>query len=322
MDHIISDAASLQILVEDFCTLYTQIALGLLPSLGPMSIQFPDYAVWERRTNAAWIEDNSAYWTERLVGAQNLQLFADQTPAGGGTEHKMAAYPIQFGKALCAEIAAFSRQERSTPAMSFLTAFFALSFCWSGKRDMVILFNSLGRLHNELNNVIGSLAIPLYLRLRLREEDTLRELLRRVYEEYTVAHTHHDCGRLAAQVPPPAFERNAFFNWIPQNIFCDPAEEIGAHADSGTFKIQPYDLKVPLRQSDGWEPEILLVLFEEPEGASGRFQYRSDHVPTDIIERFASAYSLLTEKLVRAPQTPVLTAWESISGHHSSDPRV
>ena len=319
MDHIITDGASLQILVDDFCALCTQVACGLPPSLAPMPIQFADYAVWEQRTSAAWIENHNAYWTERLAGAQSLQLFPNQTSPGGSADTRnLVAYPIQFGKALSAEVAAFSRQERTTSAMSFLTAFFALVLCWSGKSDIVILFNTLGRLHNELDNVIGSLATPLYLRIQLRQEDTLLELLRRIYEEYTTAHSHHDCGRLAAQVPAPAFERNPFFNWIPQKIFRDPVESVAVPTEASALKIEPYDLQVPLRQDIAWSPEILLILFDEPEGVSGRFQYWVDHAPRDAFERFANAYRLLTEKLVRAPQTPVVAAWESICGQHSS----
>jgi amino acid adenylation domain-containing protein len=320
MDHIICDSASLQILIDDFCIIYTRIARKL-PDLAPMPIQFADYAVWEQRTDVAWIENHNAFWRERLTGAESLQLFTDKQSPGGITERKLAGYPIRFGEALSAAVATFSRQERTTSAMSFLTVFFALLFCWSGKRDIVVVFNTLGRLQRELDTVIGSLAAPLYLRIQMREADTLLELGRRIYAEYATAYSHHDCGRLAARVPAPVFDRNPFFNWIPQQIFCDPTVNPTAAEERGALKIEPYDLQVPLRLRQGLEwriPEILLILFDEPDGVSGRFQYHTERVPTGIVERFASAYRLLTEKLVKEPQTRVITAWESIGGRLSS----
>src|SRR5581483_2444404 len=173
MDHIIADGVSLGILTRDLCALYTQLTHGKPCTLPSIPIQFADYAVWQHNAHATWVANHSAYWTARLAGAQRTELFGNEVPPAVRANGKYAMYHFQFGEPLIAAVDAFSRRNRTTTVISFLTAFVIAVAAWSGKQDVVIPFSMHGRLHRELDNVIGCFSAPLFLRVEMRMQDTL-----------------------------------------------------------------------------------------------------------------------------------------------------
>ena len=74
MDHMISDGASVGILLREILTLYEQFIHERPLSLPIMSIQFADYAVWQHETQLSWTQKHAAYWMQRLAGAQSVAV--------------------------------------------------------------------------------------------------------------------------------------------------------------------------------------------------------------------------------------------------------
>ncbi|HEY6925770.1 MAG TPA: amino acid adenylation domain-containing protein, partial [Steroidobacteraceae bacterium] len=140
-EHLISDAVSIGLLWRDLFSLYAQSLRGSPPALADLPIQFPDYAVWQRRTHAAWMQTHGAYWQQTFAGAERVRLFAfEKVPRA--SEMRYARAPIRFGADLSRALLEMSRREGTTLVMSVLTAFVALVMRTCNITTLVFPFTS------------------------------------------------------------------------------------------------------------------------------------------------------------------------------------
>jgi hypothetical protein len=212
MEHLISDGFSLDVLLGDLFAAYAQAIQGREPLLPPVPIQFADYAVWQKKAHAAWIERHGPYWQRRLEGCQRLRIRAidafDDSQCGLGN------VPFVIDAALTADLRDWARRKGTTLVMSVLTAYVALVLRWCNASEAVFPCETDGRFSTEMQRTIGYFAFPLYLRIALFEKDTFIDLLNRVTEEYCHAYEHADFSYMESQVPRPGFTRNMLFNWV------------------------------------------------------------------------------------------------------------
>lgn len=316
MDHLISDAASMGILLRDLWTLYGQAQQGLPFTLPRLPVQFADYAVWQQKSHPSWIDKHGTYWADRLSGARHVRLFADdEVTKGTGTI--FASVPIRFGKALSAGLRDLSRRERTTLATAVLCAYGASALRWCGAMDIVVPFVTMGRTRPELEHVIGFFGCPLFLRLELRENDSFLDLLGRVREEHTSAYEHHDLGEIWAQMPRPEFTCNLSVNWYPADYrvhhsaltaFVDNSDVPGLGKQ---LRLQPFSVKNPLQTDFGidleWGGEGGLILTDSEDGITGTIVYRNDRLAADSVSRFGRNLLLFAERLLRESHRRVRT---------------
>ena len=70
MHHIVSDGWSLGILHHDLTALYAAYAAGSRPALTDLSVQYADFACWQRdQMQGEALDRHLTYFTERLAGA-------------------------------------------------------------------------------------------------------------------------------------------------------------------------------------------------------------------------------------------------------------
>jgi hypothetical protein len=77
MEHMISDACSMNILLRELFTTYKQILRAESLRLAEVAVQFIDYAAWQNRMRDAWMQTHGAFWDEYLRSARRFSLPAD-----------------------------------------------------------------------------------------------------------------------------------------------------------------------------------------------------------------------------------------------------
>lgn len=301
MEHMISDAFSMGILLRDLFTAYTQALRGRAYSLPAISIQFAEYASRQRSTQRSWIEKHGTYWNEHLARCQRLRFPEDrslQTASrlGWGTA------PFQIGRSLKAELRDWCRLRRTTLVMSVFTAFVGLVLRWCNTSESVIRYQSDGRISPEIENTIGFFASVLYLRIALREDDSFVDLMNRVTEEYCKAYEHADFCYMAAQVPRPGFTRNTVFNWIPQGSKVDFSDLDGSE---DAFICSPIPFAHPMLKKLELDHEPGILLYDTDEEVVGYVYFPLNRFSTDTMERFACAFLKFIEALLRRPESRV-----------------
>src|SRR5438270_2247378 len=127
MHHIVSDAWSAGIFMQELGEIYSAYSQGKPSPLPELTIQYADYAAWQRNLlQGKVLENQIGYWREHLRGAPPLlQLPADRKRPDARKFH--GGYePIPLASDVLASIKAFCQRDGVTPFMTMLAAFKAL----------------------------------------------------------------------------------------------------------------------------------------------------------------------------------------------------
>jgi hypothetical protein len=268
-EHIIADGISMQILMRDFLSAYSQIVRGQAVCLPSIEAQLPDYAVWQRSAHDAWVSRHWAYWRERLQGCERLRW-----PTDVEDQHQRGwdAVPIRIDSAMRMQLQDWCRLRGTTAPMAVFTAFVAVVLRWCSASEAVFQFEVDGRGDPRVEHTIGYFASPLLLRIELRETDRLRDLMERVVAQYVEAHQHADCSYIESQAPRPEFTCNSIFNWIAHEQRFDAA----AVTRDDAVTSEPFPFENPMLRNFDRDNEPSLLLMDRGQEIAGFLQFRRD----------------------------------------------
>jgi len=190
--HMVIDHWSVGVLVREINALYRETKDGAPADLPPLPIQYADFAVWQRDwMRGPVLEQQLAFWRERLADAPVLQLPADRPrPAVVGSRGARVAAVLPL--ALAERLAELGRGLGVTPFMSLLAGFAALLGRYSGQDDLVLGTPAASRGRTELEGLVGFFVNTLALRLDLAGDPGFGPLAGRVREAALDAYTFQD----------------------------------------------------------------------------------------------------------------------------------
>ncbi len=193
MHHIVSDGWSMGVFINELSTLYRAFLHGEADPLPALSLQYADYAAWQRK----WIEGDilrrqADYWKTTLSGAPGLlELPADRArPAQ--QDYAGAFAGTVLDEDLTAGLRKLSKRHGTTLYMTLLASWAALLARLSGQQDVVIGTPVANRGQVEVENLIGFFVNTLALRLDVSGSPTVGELLARVKAQSLAAQQHQD----------------------------------------------------------------------------------------------------------------------------------
>jgi amino acid adenylation domain-containing protein len=309
MHHIVSDGWSIGVLIREVAALYEAYASGRESPLAELSLQYGDYAVWQREwLQGEVLEQQLAYWREQLGGELPvLQLPLDKQRPATSSFHS-ATLSCNLSKKISGELEGLSRVEGVTLFMSLLAAFQLLLWRYSGQEEIAVGTPVAHRTRAETEGLIGVFVNTLVLRTEVRGGWTFRELVRRVRGVALGAYAHQDVPfeKLVEELAP---ERNLSFTPLFQVMFSlenAPLPEVEAHG----LKMRPEALA-----GDTAKFDLALGIAETPEGLVADWQYRAELFEAATIERMASHFQTLLEGIVADPDAriadlPLLTSSE------------
>ena len=309
-EHIVSDVASLNILLGELLSAYAQAVKGHAFSLPAVSIQLADYAVRQRSAQPSWIEQHGAYWQERLARCQRLRFPESKdlpTPARTG----WGAVSVRIDRDLKLELLEWCRLRRTPLVRAVFTAYVALVLRWCNASAGVFQCATHGRASPELARAIGYFASVVYPHIELLEGDRFVDLLNRVTAEYRKALEHADSFYLETQSPRPEFTRNAVFNWAPQESEINLSD-----LDDSEYKIacSPVAFPNPILRNLEKDNEPVMGLRETEDGIVGGVLFPLNRFSTDTMERFGRNFLVFIRQLIRQPE-------ERVSGVFREEPR-
>ncbi len=191
--HIVFDGWSQSILYREISTLYQAYSQGQAPELPSLPIQYGDFAVWQRqRLNSESLDKAKAYWRRQLKNCPDILTLPTDRPRPRIQTFSGASYPLILSDELTSQLKQLSRQRGSTLFITLLTAFFTLLHRYSGQTDIAIGFPVAGRLHTELEHLIGFFINTLVLRADFSGSPTLGALLDRVQKLAIEAYAHQE----------------------------------------------------------------------------------------------------------------------------------
>ncbi len=205
LHHIVTDGWSVGILTRELAALYHAETTGEPDGLNEPAVQYPDFAVWERRQRAGDADAaDLAYWIRHLADLPHLELPTDRPrPAvrtTGGAAHRHV---------LPAELTSRLRQlaaGRGTTVFTLFAGAAALLFSrYSGQRDVVFGTVTNGRGRRDLEDVPGFFANTVVLRGEVDERATVDRFVETMRTTVLDAFAHDGVpfDRVVEELAPP-----------------------------------------------------------------------------------------------------------------------
>jgi len=193
MHHIIYDGWSFGILIRELSALYEAFLKNLPNPLPPLSIQYADFAVWQRQYLSGEVLDKQLnYWQEQLATVTPiLTLPTDRSrPAvqsfRGGVEH----FQLDQNTTQC--LKKLGQERGATLFMTLLAAFGVLLSHYSRQSDLLVGSPIANRNQAAIEPLIGFFANTLALRINLSENPNFLELLEQVKQTTLAGYAHQD----------------------------------------------------------------------------------------------------------------------------------
>ncbi|MEG4492791.1 amino acid adenylation domain-containing protein [Microcoleus sp. D3_18_C4] len=314
MHHIVSDGWSIGVLIQELGALYTAFASEKPSPLPDLSIQYADFAKWQREwLQGEVLETQLAYWRQQLNGISMLNLPADR-PRPAIQSYRGKRQFLQLPKQLSEALETLSQREGVTLFMTMLAAFKTLLYHYAQQEDIVVGSPIANRNRSEIEALIGFFVNSLVLRTDLSGNPTFRELLNRVKEVALGAYAHQDLPfeKLVEELHPDrALNQNPLFQVAfalqnaPGNQLELPELTLSPQQlDVGTAR---FDLefhlweRAPNSLGSNQSPSNKLWV-DSSEGISGMVIYSADLFDEATITRMLGHFKTLLESIVANPE--------------------
>ncbi|WP_301292840.1 non-ribosomal peptide synthetase, partial [Paenibacillus tyrfis] len=288
MHHIITDGASMGILVKELVRLYGG------EELSPLRIQYKDYAVWQQGARARTYEKQEQYWLETLAGElPALEVPADY-PRPAIRSFDGSRVNFELDAELTSAAKRLSEETGSTLFMVLLAAYQALLAHYSGQEDIIVGTPVAGRPLAELEPVVGMFVNTLALRAYPSENKTFLELLQEVKEQALGAFENQEFAfeeLVEKLLHVQDASRNPLFDTM---LVLQNNERQELKFDSVSFVHQERDYNVA-------KFDLTLYLIEEGDRINGSLEYSTKLFKAHTIEKYASDFAALLRTVTDQP---------------------
>jgi len=308
MHHIISDAWSCEVLVNEMSALYEAFAAGKPSPLPELAVQYADFAIWQReQLQDAGIEKDLSYWRKQLAGAAPVFSLPSDRPRPEVQSHRGANHFFRLPISLAEELRTYSRQENVTLFMTLLAAFQTLLHFYTRQDDVVIAIDAANRNAVETEKLIGFFINQLVVRNKFAGKQTFRDLVRTTREVTTEAYAHQDLP----------FEKlvDALLSSQRSLQHAPLAQVKLSFQKSEAARQLPAGLSFSALEIDNGTAQLDLVLFLEERGDRliGCVNYSTDLFYATTIERLLKDYEALLSAITQQPEVSLATLDEMLA---------
>jgi amino acid adenylation domain-containing protein len=293
MHHIISDAASRRILLEDFLDLYEG------KELPHLRLQYKDYSEWiNGPTRRAVMKQEELYWLGQFEEEVPVLNVPTDFPRPTVRDYEGGRVFMTIGKEGTTALRKLAMEENATLFMVLLAAFKIFLAKISDQEDIVVGTPVVGRRHTDLEKIIGIFINTLALRSYPRGEKTYKEFLselrRRSFEAFE--NQHYQFEDLVDRV---SIKRDASRNPLFDVVFS--YEEAEEHIE----EMSRMDVSVSNYESLHYEHIIskfdLLLSVVDGEELHFIFEYWTKLFEKEAIERFTAYFKKILKHIIHEP---------------------
>lgn len=297
--HIIFDGWSEGIFLQELADLYNAATSGQPDTLPLLSLQYADFAIWQRASISGQIlAEGLAYWKQQLDNAPHLLALPTDYLRPPVQTFTSDFQPFLITRSLAQHLHAFSQQEGVTLFMTLLTAFQVLLYRYSRQEDILIGIPVAGRTHIETESLIGCFINTLVVRTDLSGAPTFRALVKSVrgitLNAYKHQHIPFDQIVDRLQIPRdtshhPIFQVMFLFNQMSTESF-----------ELRELNITPLELENTSTKFD-----ITIGMSEKGEEIVGVFEYNTALFKKTTIASLTEHFIALLEGIVFQPDLAI-----------------
>ena len=296
--HSVIDYLSIGLISNELGALYEATSRNVDAVLSELTIQYGDYAVWQReQSESPAVQKELAYWKEQLKDLPLLDVPTDK-PRQASPTFEATITSLLLPVTLTDAVREIGNRESATFFNTMLAALGVLMYQYTGQTDFGAATQVAGRNSVELESVIGPFINTVVLRLDLSGNPTFPQLLGRVQEVglQSIANQNVRYEQVLKELRPrdyPSHHTLFRLNFICQRDPVKPQEFAGIKLTVIPSKSQGalYDLHVFLvLRNEGWRLAC---------------EYNTDLFEAGTITRLLADFKGLLENIVQDPNRPL-----------------
>ncbi|RPK10893.1 non-ribosomal peptide synthetase [Priestia endophytica] len=284
MHHIISDAWSIGILMNELLAFYEEETSGNPARLSSLSIQYADFAKWQKEWLLGDVLNRQlTYWQEELSGELPILQLPVNRPRPVTQTYAGDTYRVVFPHKLLSQLKDISRQEGATLFMTLMAAYQSFLARYTGQKDILVGSPIANRNHKGVEGLIGFFVNTLVYRADLSGTPTFREILFQTKKKALKAYEYQDIPFekvVEAVQPERSMSHSPIFQtmFTLQNIKQERLELSGRSLEmiESNISIAKFDLS--------------LTAYEVEEGLFVSFEYNTDLFDSSTIARMAGHF--------------------------------
>lgn len=170
--HIVADATSVGVLLQEFAALYGG------ETLPAVRTQYLDYIYWSiSKVDSVEMDRDEAYWMTAFKELPPPMTMPLDFPRPEVWEFNGEEMSFEADPELTAAIKSLAVAHESTLYMTLLAVYFVLLRCYTGQEDLVVGFPINGRTHSAFDATVGMFVNTLALRNRPESRKRFGEFL-------------------------------------------------------------------------------------------------------------------------------------------------
>lgn len=293
MHHIITDGASMNIFVEELIQLYDG------KELAPLRIQYKDFTEWKhQKEQRERIKRQEEYWLgvfeEELPTFELPKDFA--RPPVRSFEGKRHNFTLD--KTVIEGIKQLEELTGTTAYMILFSAYSILLAKYSGEDDIVVGTPIAGRMHEDLQHIIGMFVNTLAIRTAPIAEKTFLDYITETKETMLKAYEHQEYP-FEELVEKLGVKRDLSRNPLFDTMFVlQNTEQTDIEVDS--LAVRPYE-----QTSTAAKFDLQLTFVMEQDEIQGSFDYCTKLFKKNTIAVLAKDYIMILSAILRNPSIPL-----------------
>ena len=291
--HIATDGWSRDIFANELLQYYEYFAKAKELSLADLSIQYKDFAIWQREyLKKEEIRNQINYWKEQLIEYEPLNLPTDK-PRPKDFELKGLEIPFQFSSELSIKLRELAKNKGCTLYNIMLTGFYILLYKYTLQEDLIIGTPVANRHYPQIQNLIGFFVNNLILREKITISQTAHDLLKKINEHLIEAQRYQDIPfeQLVEEISIDRdISKHPIFQvmFSVQNFEFENSPEVNRY-----FKTESLEDIHAVTKFD-----LLIILNDAKDQLTGTINYATSLFEASTINRFISYYERILNQLV------------------------
>ncbi|HYS58859.1 MAG TPA: condensation domain-containing protein, partial [Burkholderiales bacterium] len=297
--HIVSDAWSAAVMIEEIGALYEAFAAHRPSPLPEPAIQYADFAAWQRQwLQGEVLQKQLAYWRTALEGAPAVLELATDRPRPAVRTFLGDYELVPIPRDLIEQLSVFSRREDTTLFMTLMTAFQALLSRYSGQEQIIVGTDLASRTSVDTERLIGFFISVLPIHGDVSGDPRFREFLKKMRDVALGAYAHQDLplDKIVEELQP---ERSMSHNPLVQVLFVmqntPRVEKKFADLTFHAFEVGVAHSKF----------DLAVFVVEQHDGILGSWLYSRDLFDAATIRRMAGHYENMLRSIVAQPDARI-----------------
>ncbi|GCE15668.1 non-ribosomal peptide synthetase [Tengunoibacter tsumagoiensis] len=193
LHHLLCDAWSIDVFIQELHQLYTALVEQKTLLLPAQALRYGDYASAQRTwLQGAHYEQLLAYWKKQLAGCPPSLNLPTDFLRGAHTGQKAGYLPLSFSAQVTRQIHALAQQMGVTTFMILLSSLVVLLTRYCQQDEVVIGVPVSGRDHHDLKQVFGLFLNTIALRISVADRPTLAKLIQNVRQVTLDGYAHQE----------------------------------------------------------------------------------------------------------------------------------